>query len=103
MPARKPEPNWGTPVYQHRSRRKLRNPLYPERNDPTSVLRMRHQSSPLLAGTFARFVALFSRLMSRIRRPVLTSWLPLGIPKITPRPTPPCLSGMSAGPLRLGT
>ena len=34
------------------------NPPQPERNDPTSVLRMRHQRSLLLAGTSVDFVAL---------------------------------------------
>jgi hypothetical protein len=76
---------------------------HPERNDPTSVLRMRHQRSLLLAGTFAEFVAPFSRLTPRVRRLVFTSWLPIGTPKIAPHPTPPCRSGISAGPLRLGT
>ena len=76
---------------------------HPERNDPTSVLRMRHQRPLLLAGTFTGFVASFNRLTPRVCRPVFTSWSPIEIPKITPHPTPPCLSGMSAGQWRPGT
>ena len=76
---------------------------HPARNDPTSVLRMRHQRPLLLAGTFTGSVACFSCLTPRVRRPVFTSWSPIEIPKITLHPTPPCLSGMSAGPWRPGT
>jgi hypothetical protein len=49
------------------------------------------------------FVAPFSRLTPRVRRPVFTSWSPIGTPKIEPHLTPPCLNGMSAGPWQLGT
>ena len=100
------EPNWWNPVFIS-----IQYQLGLAATLPLTFRKMIPQVSPecvikglvfLHVHYIYSFCGTFSRLTSRVRRLVFTSWLPIGIPKNVPHPTPLCLSGMCAGPLRLG-